>query len=331
MKSSDKMRYRIWAIAILVAAILLLFSRCFADNPNKTTILVNAPEAMMQVFESTFEKLNLDKDYIIEYTDDTEKANFVVKEGLQKEGELIAYSPIVAVFDYDEQLEKNLIERGIFVQSEANPEKYDFDFKKILDDIVNGNGSEFKIYIPSTKSDIWGEFYHFLLFTIDDEYYRKSDEEFKNACNAIKEFMHSGNVEYIDNNTLVRNDEISKKCIYFMPYADLCQIYQENGKNYICKVMYPKSVVYHSYYANFDETGKILYDALDKPSKFLSNYSSKHLGYDFLRLQGYNTKYSLNISNANGAIRGIRTEFNGVEIPGWEIEIFEEEQKDEVN
>lgn len=99
MSRSFKNRIIIWTFAIGIAALFLLISKWTYVNPNPTRIFVNAPEPMVTAFQNTFDTLKLDKDYIIETTSDIAKANFVVREGMNQEGKLIAYSPIVAVFN----------------------------------------------------------------------------------------------------------------------------------------------------------------------------------------------------------------------------------------
>ena len=323
----QKVRLTRWMMAIGVAFILIMLSNKFSDNPNKTIILVNAPKSIVQALENTLEYLDMHKDYKIIYTEDSENANFVVKQGLGKDGKLIAYSPIIAVFNSDEELQKRLIDENIFVSSEVKPDEYDFDFKKIIDQIVGNKSCEFKIYYPSKNSDTWEEFYHFLLFTVNDGYYPKSAEEIENANQTIKAFLNSKNAEPINNNTLERSNGFAENSIYFMAYTDLARLY-EGSVNYYCRVMYPKTVVYHNYYASFDETGKILYDLFeyDKKGSLLRwDGDIDNIGYYFLRAKGYCTKYSTYIGSTSSYIEGLRKEFNGVEIPGAELNGFKED------
>lgn len=320
----QKERIKRWIIAIGVAFILIMLSNKSSDNPNKTTILVNAPKSMIQALENTLEELDMHKDYKIEYTEDSEKANFVVEEGLGKKGELIAYSPIIAVFNSDDELQKRLIDENIFVISEVDPDEYDFDFKKIIDQIVNDKTCEFKVYYPSKNSATWEEFYHFLLFTVNDGYYPKTAEEIECANQTIDAFLNSKNAEPINNNTLERSNGFAQNSIYFMAYTDLARVYDTNRANYYCRVMYPKTVVYHNYYASFDETGKILYDTLNQNNEnFL--FEITDVGYYYLRRKGYITKYNNYTITVSSYIEGVRQEFNGVEIPGAELNSFKED------
>ena len=117
MSKENNKRIIIWIIAIVVAALFLGLSYKPTQNPNRTTILIKAPEPMVIAFQNAFEELKLDKDYIIKETKDDSKANFIVREGMKKEGELIAYSPIVAVFNADKDYKDSLIKKEIFVKA----------------------------------------------------------------------------------------------------------------------------------------------------------------------------------------------------------------------
>lgn len=327
MRNASKKRILTWILAVCVAGIFLLISSCNAEkpvNPNRTTILINAPEPMVIAFNKTFDKLNLDKDYIIEATDDITKANFVVREGMNEEGKLIAYSPIVAVFNADDVYKNDLIQKGIFVTSEFSSSYVDFDFNKVIQEAVSEKGCEFKVYYPSKDSDSWDEFYHFMLFTVNDGYYPGTVEEMQRAKQITNEFLNSKYAEPFNNNTVERNNGIPKNSIYFMAYADLARVYKQSG-GFTCRVMYPKTVVYHSYYATYDELGKVIYDSLEEDYvKF--HIIFRNAGFRELRKEGYNTKYSTDVSNIGSYVYGVRSIFNGVEIPGTEIPIFEEEQ-----
>ena len=330
MTSEKKERISIWCIATVIALLFLWISSCTSkdENPNRTTILMYAPETMVEAFQGTFEVLKLDKDYIIEGTDDINEANFIVREGMNKEGKLFAYSPIVAVFNSDTEYMNSLIEKEIFVTSELETDEYDFDFNKIIQQILTGKECEFKVYYPSKDSDSWDEFYSFMLFTVNDGYYPNTGEEMEQAKKVVEEFFNSKNAEPFNNNTIERSHGIAKNSIYFMAYADLSRVYSQSG-GFSCRIMYPKTVVYHSYYATYDELGKLIYDSLEQDdNSFLAPESHKrNIGYMYLRGNGYNTKYTSHVSGIGQNVYGKRETFNGVEIPGEEISIYEEDQE----
>lgn len=317
MNNTNKKRILTWAIVVGISVILLLISNLISEwtyvNPNPTTIFVNAPETMVTAFENTFKKLGLNKDYVIETTDDVAKANFVVEEGMNGEGKLIAYSPIVAVFNSDSQYKNSLKEKEIFVKSEIAPDYEDFDFNKVIQEAISENGCDFKIYYPSKNSGSWDEFYSFMLFTVNDGYYPITDEEMERTKKIVEKFLNSKYAEPFNNATVERNHGIPENSIYFMAYADLARVYELSGA-FSCRIMYPKTVVYHSYYAQYDELGEIIYDSLEDNK------------YSFLRKEGYNTKYSRSVSSIGDYVYGGRNTFNGVEIPGAEISIYKEEQ-----
>ena len=328
MSRSLRNRIVVWTLAIGIAVLFLLISKKTAVNPNLTKILVNAPEPMVTAFQNTFDTLKLDKDYIIETTSDIAKANFVVREGMNHEGKLIAYSPIVAVFNMDEEYYKSLIEREYFVTSEtdSNANNYDFDFNKIVLEAISEKGCEFKVYYPSKDSDSWEEFYHFMLFNVNDGYYPGTVEEMAQAKQTVEKFLSSKYAEPFNNNTIERSNGIAKNSIYFMAYADLVRVYKQSG-GFACRIMYPKTVVYHSYYATYDELGKLIYESLDADSESfylkLSGIDS-NIGYRELRNEGYNTRYSISVYGIGTNVYGRRSSFNGVEIPRTDILSSEE-------
>lgn len=330
MSKANKNRILTWIVAVGVAGIFLLISNWLTPpeaNPNRTTILVKAPEPVVTAFQNAFERLGLNRDYAIEATDDVTEANFVVREGMNKEGKLIAYSPIVAVFNEGSDYKDSLVEKEIFVTSEVNSDYEDFDFNKVIQEAVSGKGCEFKVYYPSKDSDSWEEFYNFMLFTVNDGYYPGTAEEMEKAKQIADEFLNSKYAEPFNNNTIERSNGIPKNSIYFMAYADLARVYEQSG-GFSCRVMYPKTVVYHSYYATYDELGKLVYDCLDADvTGFFSLYN---VGYTYLRNEGYNTRYSTYVFGIGNNVYGQRSTFNGVEIPGAEIYIYnEEDNKDE--
>lgn len=325
MSKASKNRISAWIWAVVIAGGFLLLSDWFKPpnaNPNRTTILVKAPDTMVTAFENTFEELGLNKDYAIEVTDDVTKANFVVREGMNKEGKLIAYSPIIAIHNADTEYKKSLREKKILITSEVDSEYEDFDFYKVIQEALSGKGCEFKVYYPSKDSDSWEEFYHFMLFTVNDGYYPGTAEEMEKANQITNEFLNSKYAEPYNNNTIERSNGIAKNSIYFMAWADLWRLYVQSGGGFNCTAMYPKTVVYHSYYATYDELGKVVYDTFETDlDRFLE--VTYNVGYWYLRLAGYNTKFSQYAANI-GKME-LRYEFNGVEIPGAEINIHDEE------
>ena len=107
MKNNKK--YLFWGLALLVGFILLIIDSKPKPIPdsNKTTIYVNAPKNMHTAFTETLIDTGIDSEYKIEFTNEVSKANFIVRQGEKEEGELLAYSPIITVFNgswelYDE-------------------------------------------------------------------------------------------------------------------------------------------------------------------------------------------------------------------------------------
>ena len=253
----------------------------------------------------------------MQYTDNP-NANFTVSEGSNANGELIAYSPFVAVFNSDEKLYDNLVKEEIFVPSKVDSDWDDFDFKKIMDQSLSTDGSSFKIYYPSQDSDYWDEFYNFLLFTANDGYYPKAGTNMEETVKTVEEFLSCKNVEPVSSNSLKRINSIPQNSIYFITYADLAYIYRTSGISGFI-VMYPKTVVYHSYYMAYDETGKILYDFLSQSHESFFGGCYDTVGYDMLYYYSYlNTRYTsgtVRFTSTNYNDIKKRDQYNAVEIP----------------
>ncbi len=314
-----KQKYRFWVIGIIIAMIFTVISNISkAPEPaERTVITINAPENMQSGFQKTLEKLKVEKQYELQYTDNP-NANFTVSEGSNANGELIAYSPFVAVFNSDEKLYDNLVKEEIFVPSKVDSDWDDFDFKKIMDQSLSTDGSSFKIYYPSQDSDYWDEFYNFLLFTANDGYYPKAGTNMEETVKTVEEFLSCKNVEPVSSNSLKRINSIPQNSIYFITYADLAYIYRTSGISGFI-VMYPKTVVYHSYYMAYDETGKILYDFLSQSHESFFGGCYDTVGYDMLYYYSYlNTRYTsgtVRFTSTNYNDIKKRDQYNAVEIP----------------
>lgn len=319
-----KEKYKFWGAGIAIAIFFVFISSLFSepDLSNQTPISINAPESMHSAFEETLSELKVDDKYRLEFTNDA-NANFVVSEGSNAQGELIAFSPFVAVFNSDKKLYDQMVKDEIFVPSEVDTNWDDFDFKKIMDQILSTSGSNIKVYYPAKDSDYWDEFYSFLLFTANDGYYPKVGTNMEETQKYVEDFLNSKNAEPISKSSLKRINSIPQNSIYFITYADLAYVYNTSGISNII-VMYPKSVVYHNYYASFDETGKILYDFLSTPKSSLL-YSSDNVGYSKLYASGFNTRFTngtyrftSNRTNSNDIMK--RDYYNAVEIPDVTID-----------
>lgn len=329
-----KQKYRFWTIGIVIAMVFTFISNIIPKAPDPTersVITVNAPENMQAGFEQTLEKLKADKQYELQYTDDP-NANFVVSEGSNANGELIAYSPFVAVFNSDEKLYDRLVKEEIFVPSEIDSDWEDFDFKKIMEQSLSSEGSNFKIYYPSKDSDYWDEFYNFLLFTANDGYYPKAGTNMEETVKTVNNFLDCKNVESVSSSSLKRINSIPQNVIYFITYADLAHIYRSSGISGFI-VMYPKTVVYHSYYMTYDETGKILHDFLSEPFESFFDGCYDTLGYDMLYYYSYlNTRYNsgtVRFTSMNYNDIKKRDYYNAVEIPEVTVNNSNTDKKEE--
>jgi len=321
MEERTKIKLQLWGVAVVIGLILAWLGNIFSvEEKVLQTITVNAPQAMHEAFEATLKELELDEEYEIKFTS-SKDANFVVTNQKNDSNELIAYSPVIAVFKEDDAQDNTYLKEGIFVKSETEPEQHDFDLKKVMIDIIENPDSVYKVYYPDESMCNWSVFYAFLLYTANDGYYPSDGTNMVETKQVVDAFLESKNTESITLEGLDKIGGYAKNSIYLMPLADLGYIYENN--HIACRVMYPKTVVYSNYYASFDETGKILYDALEKDSKEgLFSEGRKYVGYYYLRSYGnyfvkkYTNEVSIGYNSGRSNIYlNLRTTFNAVDVP----------------
>jgi len=327
-----KSRIKVWVIALAIALGLAQVAKIQeAKNIEPEEITINAPKAMHESFTITLEALKLDKKYELKFTN-SESVNFSVTTKKSNTNELIAYSPIVAVFNPDEELYETYIKQGIFVPSETEKDAYDFDFQKVMKDIINNPNSTYKVYYPDSSFGDWNVFYTFLLYTANGECYPSEGTNMAQTKELVDVFLNSKNTESIGTEALDKISGYSKSSVYFMSLADLGYICEQ--RDIPCRVMYPKTIVSYNYYANFDEVGKKLYDMLDDECFNIFAVYNSNVGYNNLR--GYGNYYiaqsspeDVSIYYYNRDIRKnqmikLRTNFNAVEVPEQTAEIKED-------
>lgn len=316
-------RMKLWALAIVIALLFSFLGKaCSAEEAVREQITVNAPQAMQSAFEAALEDLELDDKYEIKFTN-SEDANFTVTNQKSESNELIAYSPVIAVFNEDDELYQSYIEKEIFVPSDTEPEAYDFDFKKVMLDIIENPDSIYKVYYPDETMCDWSVFYAFLLYTANDGCYPTDGTNMTETKEIVDAFLQNKKTESISISAIDKIGGYAKNSIYLIPLADLGYIYE--NKQFTCRVMYPKTVVYCNYYASFDEIGKILYDVLEEDlAETLTRYGIENVGYYRLFTHGnyFVNKYGNEVSisyydygtNTTWSLV-LRTNFNAVDVP----------------
>lgn len=316
-----KLRIKLWALAVVIALILAQCDR-IQNTPEVEleTINVNVPVAMQSAFEQTLADTELNEKYEIHFTN--KEANFTVTTQKSDSSEVIAYSPVVAVFNEDEELYQSYIEKEIFVPSETEPEAYDFDFQKIMKDIIENPKSEYKVYYPDNSVCDWNVFYAFLLYSANDGCYPSEGTNMEETKERVEAFLESKNTEAISRESLNKIQGFAKNSVYFISLADVGYIYE--NERVPCRIMYPKTVIYCHYYASFDEIGKILFDSLgEKTSGGFLGTTKEYTGYYNLNAYGnYFVRHyraSVSISYSSGRytyyLPGLRENFNAVEVP----------------
>ena len=312
-----KMRIKLWAWAIVLALILAWCGSCVPKDIERKQITVNAPQAMHTAFEETLNESKLKDEYEIKFTN-SENANFTVTTQKTENSELIAYSPVVAVFNLDEEQYNSYIEQGIFVPSETEADAYDFDFWKIMCDIVENPDSIYKVYYPDSSIGDWNVFYTFLLYTANNECYPSEGANMAETKELVEAFLNSKNTEAISTDSLEKISGYSKNSVYFMSLADLGYICEQ--KKVPCRVMFTKTVVSYNYYVTFDETGEKLFDVLDDDVNYFI-VVDEIKGYSNLRSTGnyFVTQLDPSVSiyqyiNGDTHYLELRETYNSVEV-----------------
>lgn len=253
------------------------------QTADKTTICVNVPYSMQKSLKDIVNLMG--GKYNLKFTNSLD-ANFIVEEGgCNNVGEFIAYTPFVAVFNLEENLQYELIREEIFIKSRIDSQRYDLDFKRIMKQVLDGNCS-FNIYIPEKTSVYWEEFYIFLVITLNEGIFPKNIENLEEIQEDIQSFLNSDKVQY----TNYAINSIKKDSIVFITYLDLAELY-ENIETQDILIMYPIDVVCHNYYASFDEKGKRIFDL------FTDSYRSiiiktDNMGHYILNKNYFNTVYT---------------------------------------
>lgn len=319
MQNFVRRRYKYWAIALAIGIVLVIISNIFSsvklpEPAELKTITVNAPENMHSAFTQTLEELKLDREYTLEFTN-SPNANFVVNQGLNKPGELFAYSPIIPVINISDTTNENFRQQNLLVPSSIDSGWEELDFKAVINLLVNNSDCNIKVYYPAKDSVYWDEFYNFLLFTVNDGYYPKSGTDMTDSIKMIEDFLNCKNAEPISDTKFSRVNAIPENAIYFTSYADLAYMHKTTGITNIV-IRYPTAVVYHNYYAEFDEIGKILYESLGKSTSGI--FGTANIGYILLHNQYFNTRYTSSVTrftSSNNNDIAVRDFYNVVEIP----------------
>jgi hypothetical protein len=279
--------------------------------PVKSNMYVKCPECMRTAIEEIFSKSKLKKTYNLIFTENTEEANFVVSEGASSQSnELIAYSPIIAIFNSDEEYYNSLIDEEYFVQSQSsNEDVYDLNFKKIMDEIIDNGTSDFKIYCPNKSSGMWDEFYYFLIITENDGIYPNNQTLLRSIKARVNTFLESNNVGDVNFNNQAITNGFAKNSITFTTITEFYYAYKSgNSSDYSCRIMYPEYVIYHDYYMTYDDVGAVLKAKLTK-----GNFLYTNLGYEILSRYYFNNTASSEYGISSD-VEGTRGVFNNMQI-----------------
>lgn len=267
-----KGRIGLWIFCIILSA-GLLFADYAKDNiviPEKTPIYLYAPEDMTAAFQRAVLVGDLSSTHKLITTKDIEKANIVV--GTVKEDdpeyEKFAYSPfIVGYYEKDSYADK-LKKSGLLSESIYNESSdyLEIDFLQAVNAVIKGESWEkfgldgigkVKIFYPDKSTIYWTDFYDFMLVTVNNGKYPKTDEEMKKAVQTIEAFEKSEYTEALINfdEKLERLGGFTKDVFWILPEKLISDLAYGN---YHTNLLYPKTTVYMNYYIKYDEVGKKL-------------------------------------------------------------------------
>jgi len=317
-----------WVLGVIVAGLFWRVGE-YADyqatlptEAEKQAITVYAPEDMETAFNNALKVANLEETHKIVMVEDN-NANICVEYAKQNDADYqkLAFTPFVVAYNTSSNNKKKLAEVKVLLESPYDDDYLEVDFLKIINEAI-GEGkwanlnledeNELKIFYPGEDTIYWHDFHDFLLVTVNNGKYPKTETEMQKAEETIEKFINSDCTEGVTNfyEQVQRTGGFPTSVIYILTEKDALDICSKQSKN--ANTYYPTNVVYFNYYIKVDENGKQISDYFDKiKGGFPSDYNFFHR----LAEKRYrNDKYSdLKASSDNvGYERDI---YNAVKIP----------------
>ena len=291
-------------------------------EPEKQVITVNAPADMERAFYDALLVAEMEDTHRIVMTDQTD-ANICVGYGMQNDEsyQKIAYTPFVVAYNTSSDNQKKLKKAEVFVESPYDEDLLEVDVLKIINEAI-GEGKwanfelkdeiELKVFYPSEDSVYWNDFYNFLLVTVNEGVYPKTESEKENADEIIKQFLDSEYTEGVTDfyEQVERTGGFPTSAFYILTEKDVLDICGKQSKN--ANIYYPINTVYFNYYVKGDDVGMQLINVLDKVKEgFFYNDDF----YARLADVGYRSAQYSKLTKSEGYAYYERDVYNVVKIP----------------
>lgn len=300
-------KWVLWILAVIIAGGLWKageyadYLDTLPEESEKQAITVYAPEDMEDAFKSALVLANLSETHRIVMTDE-ENANICV--GYAKQGDKnyqkLAFTPFVVAYKSLSNTEQNrLKESAVLVECVYNDDYLEIDFLKIINEAI-GEGKwanlnvkdedKLKVFYPSEESIYWHDFYDFLLVTVNNGTYPKTEAELEKAEKLIKQFVESENTEGLTdfNEQVQRTGGFPSSVIYILPEKQALEITVAQSK--YADLYYPINTVYFNYYIKGDEIGNQVINALEYYKK--SGWVTYDPSHNLAKKRYRNAKYS---------------------------------------
>lgn len=312
-----------WVLGVIIAGLLWRVGE-YADyqatlptEAEKQAITVYAPKDMETAFNNALKVANLDETHKIVMVEDS-NANICVEYAKQNNADYqkLAFTPFVVAYNTGSSSQKSLKAAEVFIPARYDNDYLDVDFLKIINEAIGegkwanlnlGNENELKVFYPSEDSVYWHDFHDFLLVTVNNGIYPKTETEMQNAEEIIEKFINSDCTEGVTDfyEQVQRTGGFPTSVIYILTEKDALDICSAQSKN--ANTYYPTNTVYFNYYIKGDETGQEIIDFLDEiedgflnDTDFYYRLSEKRyrsVKYSDLKYTSDNTNYERDVYN----------------------------------
>lgn len=326
-----KKRITSWIVWLIVAGILLVAENNDIMNilfKEKTPITLYAPNDMEKAFNAALKTSGLSDDYKIEITSDP-NANICVSYGKGNDPNYtkFAFSPFVIAYNINKDYYKYFKEAETLIPSKFQKDYYEIDFLKVVNEVI-GDGSwsnlgindleKIKIFYPSKETIYWNDFYDFMLVTVNNGTYPKTEQELQKSAEVIGKFINSPYTEEVSDfyEQISRVGGFSESAFFILPEKTVFDIYYYFNGNFYVRILYPTVTVYFNYYAKGNNIGNNIISAFET-----SKFYSKLCDESYRSVQ--NSNLSINTSNR---IYGESNVYNVIKIPANKIIMIDVEK-----
>lgn len=327
----SKTRIRFWIIFLILALFLILGEKFILNTSSKekTPITVCAPEDMKKAFKKVLNISGLKSDYKIIMTSNP-NSNICVDYSKENDQSYtkFAFSPFIIAYNTDYNYYKSLIKSNVLIQSEFDSSCYDIDFLRVINEVSdeskwsNFGIEDFKniiVFYPSKETPYWNDFYNFMLVTVNNGTYPKTEDELQKANQIIQTFMESDYTEDVSNfdEKVERIGGFPGNVFFVLPEKVAIDLSFDHIES--VRFLYPLNTVYFNYYVKGDEIGNQLISNFEK-SDIWGNGSRF---YSMLNLANYRSEQYSILKEISSYITGERDIYNVSKIPKNKIKTLD--------